>query len=191
VNTLAGRSNLLAVNAAIEAAKAGEVGWGFAVVAAEIKGLAEQSKQATVQVRGILGEIHGATHAAVMASEDGVKAVEAVAGVAAEAGQSIVRLTQSVMASAQAAQQIVVSVQQQVTGMEQVAGVMQQLQQGATQSMAATRQVERAAQDLTMLARRLQGLVGGNGTDAILAGGTWVESPGGDEANATSNQDRP
>ncbi|MCZ7625842.1 MAG: methyl-accepting chemotaxis protein [Candidatus Methylomirabilis sp.] len=71
VNDLAEQSNLLAVNAAIEAAKAGEAGKGFAVVAAEVKALAEQSKQATAQVRGILNEIQRATQAAVMAAEQG------------------------------------------------------------------------------------------------------------------------
>ena len=77
VNDLAEQSNLLAVNAAIEAARAGEQGKGFAVVAQEIKSLAEQSKQATAQVRTILSDIQKATGAAVMATEQGSKAVEA------------------------------------------------------------------------------------------------------------------
>ncbi len=77
VNDLAEQSNLLAVNAAIEAAKAGEQGKGFAVVAQEVRSLAEQSKQATAQVRNILGDIQKATSAAVMATEQGSKAVEA------------------------------------------------------------------------------------------------------------------
>ena len=66
VNDLAEQSNLLAVNAAIEAAKAGEHGKGFAVVAQEVKSLAGQSKQATNQVRAILGDIQKATNAAAM-----------------------------------------------------------------------------------------------------------------------------
>ena len=61
MNDLADQSNLLAVNAAIEAARAGEQGKGFAVVAQEIKSLAEQSKQATAQVRAILGDIQKAS----------------------------------------------------------------------------------------------------------------------------------
>ena len=74
VTDLADQSNLLAVNAAIEAAKAGDQGRGFAVVAQEIKNLAEQSKQATTQVRTILNDIQKATSAAVMATEQGSKA---------------------------------------------------------------------------------------------------------------------
>ena len=86
VNDLAEQSNLLAVNAAIEAAKAGEQGKGFAVVAQEIRSLAEQSRQATTQVRGILGDIQKATSAAVLAAEQGSKAVEAGGQQTAAAG---------------------------------------------------------------------------------------------------------
>src|SRR5690242_21417123 len=77
VNDLAEQSNLLAVNAAIEAARAGEQGKSFGVVAREIRSLADQSKQATAQVRTILGDIQKATNAAVLATEQGSKAVEA------------------------------------------------------------------------------------------------------------------
>src|SRR5438128_3440680 len=85
VDDLAQQSNLLAVNASIEAAKAGEEGKGFSVVAQEVKSLAEQSRQATTQVRAILSDIQKATSAAVMATEQGGKVVEA--GVA-QSGQT-------------------------------------------------------------------------------------------------------
>ena len=159
VNELGDQSNLLAVNAAIEAAKAGEAGKGFAVVAAEVKALAEQSKQATTQVRGILGEIQRATQAAVMATEQGVKAADTGEKVAQGAGESICILAQSVHEAAQVAQQILVSAQQQVVGMDQIAIAIENIQQVSTQNMAATRQVERAAQDLNELSQQLQALV--------------------------------
>jgi len=163
VNDLAEQSNLLAVNAAIEAAKAGEAGKGFAVVAAEVKMLAEQSKQATAQVRGILNEIQRATQAAVMAAEQGVKASESGVGVASRAGEAIRLLAESLTESAQAAQQILVSAQQQAAGMDQVALAMQNIREASTQNIASTRQVERAAQDLNSLAGRLQALVVASG----------------------------
>jgi hypothetical protein len=159
VNDLAEQSNLLAVNAAIEAAKAGEAGKGFAVVAAEVKALAEQSKQATAQVRGILNEVQRATQAAVMAAEQGVKASDAGVGVATRAGEAIRVLAESLTESAQAAQQILVSAQQQAAGVDQVAVAMQNIQQASAQNMASTRQVERAARDLNDLAQRLTALV--------------------------------
>jgi len=159
VNDLAEQSNLLAVNAAIEAAKAGEAGKGFAVVAAEVKGLAEQSKQATAQIRTILNEIQRATQAAVMAAEQGVKTSEASVVVAAKAGDAIRLLTDSQAESAQSAQQILASVQQQAAGMDQIALAMKNVQQSSTQNMAATKQVEQTAHDLKALAQRLTSLV--------------------------------
>jgi methyl-accepting chemotaxis protein len=163
VNDLAEQSNLLAVNASIEAAKAGEAGKGFAVVATEVKSLAEQSKQATSQVRTILGEIQRATQGVVMAAEQGVKASDTGVAVAAKAGEAIRQLRESVTESAQVAQQILVTAQQQAAGMDQIALAMQNIQQASTQNMASTRQVERSAHDLTELSRRLKALVVGNG----------------------------
>jgi methyl-accepting chemotaxis protein len=160
VSDLAEQSNLLAVNAAIEAAKAGDAGRGFAVVAAEVKALADQSKQATLQVRQLLADIQRATHAAVMAAEQGVKTVDQGSAVAASAGTAIRLLAGNVQDAAQAAQQIVASAQQQLAGMDQVALAMHGIRQASAQNLAATRQVEQAARDLDALARRLTTLVG-------------------------------
>ncbi len=166
VNDLADQSNLLAVNAAIEAARAGEAGRGFAVVAAEVKALAERSKQATVQVRGILSEIQKATQSAVMAAEQGVNTSEAGVGLASRSGESIRLLSESLAESAQAAQQIGASAEQQSAGMDQAALAMRNIQQASAQNMASTRQVERAAHDLRELASRLQAVVGGGNGDS-------------------------
>ncbi|MFA6900166.1 MAG: methyl-accepting chemotaxis protein, partial [Desulfurivibrionaceae bacterium] len=96
VNDLAEQSNLLAVNAAIEAAKAGEQGKGFAVVAQEVRSLAEQSKEATAQVRMILGDIQKAANAAVLATEQGSKAVESGVKQSREAGEAIRQMGESI-----------------------------------------------------------------------------------------------
>jgi methyl-accepting chemotaxis protein len=160
VNDLAEQSNLLAVNAAIEAARAGEQGKGFAVVAQEVKTLAEQSRQATAQVRTILGEIQKATGAAVMAAEQGSKAVEAGAKQTAEAGESIRQLTESVAEAAQAATQIVASSQQQMVGMDQVALAMENIKQASMQNVAGTRQVEVAVKNLHELGQKLSTMIG-------------------------------
>src|SRR5664280_1631381 len=116
VTEIADQANLLAVNAAIEAAKAGEQGKGFAVVAQEIKNLAGQSKQSTLQVRNILNDVQKATSAAVMATEQSSKAVENGVKQSTQAGESIKALAKSVNESIQAATQIVASSQQQVVG---------------------------------------------------------------------------
>ena len=159
VNDLAERSNLLAVNAAIEAAKAGEHGRGFVVVAQEIKSLAQQSKQATAQVRTILSDIQQATNAAVMATEQGSKAVEAGVKQSTEAMEAIRMLGDSITESAQSATQIAASSHQQLIGMDQVALAMENIKQASTQNAASTRQAEAAAQGLHELGQKLKQLV--------------------------------
>jgi methyl-accepting chemotaxis protein len=158
VNDLAEQSNLLAVNAAIEAAKAGEQGKGFAVVAQEVRSLTEQSKQATGRVRSILGDIQKTISSAVMSSEQGSKAVEAGVKQSAVAGESIQTLTENVASSAQVAAQIAASNQQQLVGMDQLAVAMESIKQASSQNLAATKQVETGAQTLNELGQRLKTL---------------------------------
>ncbi len=159
VNDLAEQSNLLAVNAAIEAAKAGEHGRGFAVVAQEVKSLAEQSKQATAQVRTILGDIQKATTGAVLATEQGSKAVDAGVAQTAEAGDAIRQLLASVTEAAQAATQISASSQQQLVGTDQVALAMENIKRASAQNVAGTRQTETAARNLHELGQKLRQLL--------------------------------
>ncbi|HUX39387.1 MAG TPA: methyl-accepting chemotaxis protein [Rectinemataceae bacterium] len=159
VNDLAEQSNLLAVNAAIEASRAGEYGRGFTVVAQEVKSLAEQSRQATTQVRTILMEVQKATSAAVLATEQGSKVVVAGAAQAASAGESIQALTTSVGEASQAAMQIAASSQQQLVGMDQIALAIANIQEATTQNMAGTRQLEDSAHGLSELGTRLKTLI--------------------------------
>ena len=159
VNDLAEQSNLLAVNAAIEAAKSGEHGKGFAVVAQEVKSLAEQSRQATAQVRTILNDIQKATSAAVMATEQGSKAVAAGVTQSAEAGEAIRLLAESIAEAAQAAAQIAASSQQQLVGMDQIALAMANIKQASAQNATGTKQAETAAQSLHELGKQLKQLI--------------------------------
>ncbi len=159
VTDLAQQSNLLAVNAAIEAAKAGEHGKGFAVVAQEIKSLADQSKQATEQVRTILGDIQKATGKSVLAAEQVSKAVEDGVKQTAESGESIRELAVSIGEAAQAAEQIAVSSQQQLTGMEQVALAMENIKQATMQNVLGTKQAEQASHTLNELGQKLKEMV--------------------------------
>jgi len=159
VNDLAEQSNLLAVNAAIEAAKAGEQGKGFSVVAQEVRSLAEQSRQATAQIRGILHDIQKATTAAVLATEQGSKAVENGMKQSTEAGEAITQLAGSVSEAAQAATQIAASSQQQLVGTDQVALAMQNIKQASMQNVAATKQAETAAHNLNQIGGVLKEIV--------------------------------
>ena len=159
VNDLAEQSNLLAVNAAIEAAKAGEYGKGFAVVAQEVKRLAEQSKEATTQVRAILNDIQKATNAAVLATEQGNKAVGEGVKQSKEAGEAIRLMSESIDESAQAAIQITLSSQQQLIGMEQVVIAMESIRKASEENVTGMRQVEVTVQGLHDLGQKLNNFV--------------------------------
>jgi methyl-accepting chemotaxis protein len=158
VNDIADQSNLLALNATIEAAKAGEQGKGFAVVAEEVRNLAEQSKQSTAKVRTILGEIQKATNAAVMASEQGTKGVDAGMVLAEKAGDVIRKLGENIRGAAQAVQQITASASQQSVGMDQIAQAMREMDQSTKQFVIGAKEMESAASSLTTLSGQLKRL---------------------------------
>lgn len=163
VNDIAEQTNLLALNAGIEAARAGEHGAGFTVVAREIKSLADQAKKATGQVRQILGEIQKATNSAVMVTEEGTKSTNATITAVNRAGETIRSLAATADEAATSAQQITASAAQQATGMSQVQQAMRDINEATNQSLASTRQVEKAAQDMNTLGVRLKELLAGQG----------------------------
>jgi methyl-accepting chemotaxis protein len=144
---------------------------GFAVVAHEVKSLAQQSRQATAQVRAILNDIQKATSTAVMATEQGSKGVAAGVKQSTESGEAIRTLADSIAEAAQAATQIAASSQQQLVGMDQVALAMENINQASAQNLAGTKQAETAAQDLQALAQKLARLVISGGPASPLAAG--------------------
>jgi methyl-accepting chemotaxis protein len=158
VNDISERTHLLALNAAIEAAAAGESGRSFAVVASEMKLLADQAKAATGQVRGILGEIQRGINTSVMLTEEAVKRAAAGKTRSDTTQRTIEEITARVEENVQTFQQIVASTNQQQLGIEQVMGALQNIRQASQQTAAGTREVEAASANLTELAQALMAL---------------------------------
>lgn len=159
VKDLADQSSLLAVNASIEAARAGNEGKGFAVVAQEIKSLADQSKEAAEQIRGILQDIQKWVSAVVMATEQGAKAVDAGLEQSVLAGKAIEALAESVATSSQAASVIDAQIEQQVVGVDQVAEAMGDIEAAMRQNLEAALQLEVAAGKLRDLGESMAELM--------------------------------
>ena len=157
---IAEQSNLLAVNAAIEAAKSAEEGKGFSVVAEEIKSLSGQSKAAVAQVRRVLADIVKATTAAVDAAELSTgaiaRSVERVAG----SSDAIESLAGSVEMTAQSSLQIAASSQQQLVGMDQISQSMESINQASVHNAAAAREMAEELARLKGVASRLQTMIG-------------------------------
>ncbi|WP_141594058.1 methyl-accepting chemotaxis protein [Myxococcus sp. AB056] len=160
VNDISEQTHMLALNASIEASRAGEHGRGFAVVASEVKALADQSKKATGQVRQILGQIQKATHGAVMTTEEGTKSVATATRVVSEAGANIQTLSDLLAQASLTAAQIAASANQQATGIGQIRQAMHDVNQATQQALISSRQTERAMQDLNGMGQKLKGLLG-------------------------------
>ncbi len=158
VNDISERTHLLALNAAIEAAAAGENGRSFAVVASEMKTLADQAKDATMQVRSILGDIQRGINSSVMLTEEAVKRVAAGKERTDITQQTITGISGQIQESVQTFQQIVASTNQQQLGIEQVMSALQNIRQASQQTAAGTRQLDTAAANLSTLAQQLLGL---------------------------------
>jgi methyl-accepting chemotaxis protein len=160
VNDIAERSNLLALNAAIEAAAAGEHGNRFSVVANEIKNLADQAKESTIQVRSILGDIQKGINSSVMMTEEAVKRAETGKQRADVTESTIRQMTDTTQQSVQAFQQIIGATSQQQIGFEQVTQGMQDIRQAATQTASGTVQLEKAVANLNAQSHQLRVAVG-------------------------------
>ncbi|MFY0530296.1 methyl-accepting chemotaxis protein [Archangium gephyra] len=160
VKDVAEQSNLLALNASIEAAKAGDQGRGFAVVAMEMRTLAEQSKMAANQVRALLGEVQKGTRAAVTATEEGSRRALAAMELAQSAGAAIKGLSDVIRDSSGAARQIAGNTRQQTIGVEQIAAAMNELTIAMQDNVEGTKRIEQVAGNLSNLSKRFSDLVG-------------------------------
>jgi methyl-accepting chemotaxis protein len=165
VQDFANQSNLLAVNASIEAARAGDQGKGFAVVAHEIKSLADQSKNATEKITQILQEIRKSVASVVMATEEGGKAVLDGVEQSRTAGKSIDDLSESVTRFTKAAGVIFSETGKQFARVESVASTVRDVESAMQNSVEATRHLEEAGRELERLSSSLKKLIRGRGDE--------------------------
>lgn len=155
VNEIAEQSNLVALNAAIEAADARESGRRFSVVANEIKNLADQAKEATTQVRGILEQTQKGINTSVMLTEEALKRVEIGRGRTNMSEQVIRQMADNIQESVHAFQQIVGATNQQQIGLEQVTQALHEIRQASQQTAQTTAQLERSSVELSGLGQQL------------------------------------
>ena len=167
INDLSDETHLLALNAAIEAAGAGEHGRRFAVVAAEVKSLANRALAAAKEVKGVIAEIQQATNAAVLAAEEGGKEVERGVELAHSAGQVMNNIVMVAERTAQSSAEISLATAQQQSASEQVVETMREIADVARQTAAGSRQMAESAQMLTAIAERLHGIVYENPRDNL------------------------
>ncbi|XXF81279.1 methyl-accepting chemotaxis protein [Myxococcaceae bacterium GXIMD 01537] len=155
VKNLADQSNLLAVNAAIEAARSGEQGKGFAVVAREIRALADQSIRATNQVREILVDISSAIADTVSITEEGAKSMESGLSQVRASGDNLRQLSTIVRDNAASVRQIAHAVSQQNTGIEQIFSAVSDLNALMTQTVERISHTTDSALSLKALAEQV------------------------------------
>jgi twitching motility protein PilJ len=155
INDITEQTNLLALNAAIEAARAGEAGRGFAVVADEVRKLAEHSRTATKDIAALIKAIQAETNEAVVVMEEGTKEVEIGAGLADQAGKALEAISSVVRQSAELVQEISLASKQQVRGTEGVANAMQVISGITRQSSQSAKQAAGTVGALVRLSEQL------------------------------------
>jgi twitching motility protein PilJ len=155
INDITEQTNLLALNAAIEAARAGEAGRGFAVVADEVRKLAEHSRTATKDIAALIKAIQAETNEAVVVMEEGTKEVEVGAGLADQAGKALEAISIVVRQSAELVQEISLASKQQVRGTEGVANAMQIISGITRQTSQSARQAAGTVGTLVKLSEQL------------------------------------
>ena len=155
IEDIADQTNLLALNAAIEAARAGEQGRGFAVVADEVRALAERTTRATGEIGNMIKSIQSETRSAVGAMEGGVREVEKGTSEAAKSGEALQDIIAQIENVTQQVNQIAVAAEEQTattseisSNIQQITGVVHETAKGAQQSAAAAGQLSDLAEGL-------------------------------------------
>jgi methyl-accepting chemotaxis protein len=179
IDDISDQTNLLALNAAIEAAGAGEAGKRFAIVAKEVRRLAERTVDATRQIKGLIEEIQRATNSTIVVTEEGTKGVDSASSLVDKVQVSFGEIIKVVSDTSQAAKEISLSTRQQTSACEQMAETMNEVRDVARQVADCAMETERAIGELTSLTENLNHLmeeeIQSKGKSAALTGSRIME----------------
>jgi methyl-accepting chemotaxis protein len=159
IEEISEQTNLLALNASIEAAGAGESGKRFSVVAEEVRRLAERTIEATKQINQLISEIQRSTNNAIMATEEGSRAVDQGSSLVDKVSESLRNIISLSSETTQAVKEIHLSTQQQTSSSEQMASTISEISDIAQQVVTGAKETEGAMTDLNELTERLKELV--------------------------------
>ena len=160
IEDIADQTNLLALNAAIEAARAGEQGRGFAVVADEVRKLAERTTKATKEIGDMIRQIQQDTRGAVESMQQGTVKVTSGVDLVNRTGEALSRIVEMVSESADMIRQIAVASEEQSVATQQIANDIENVAKVTKESASGANESAKASHDLSQLATELQGIVG-------------------------------
>ncbi|MCL4536000.1 MAG: methyl-accepting chemotaxis protein [Nitrospirae bacterium] len=160
INDIADQTNLLALNAAIEAARAGEQGRGFAVVADEVRKLAERTAKATSEIGDMIKAIQDEVEKAVTSMNEGTERVNVGVELSTQAGNALHDIVKSVNDLQTMVQQIASATEEMSTVSETISGDIETIASVSKETSAGSEQIAQASSDLARLASNLQGIVG-------------------------------